>query len=36
MLYLLASVVLAESARLWTRDQRLAAVAEDLELAYAE
>ena len=34
--HLLASVVLAGSARLWTRDRRLAAVAEDLELAHAE
>lgn len=34
--HLLASVVLAGSVRLWTRDQRLAAVAEDLRLAYAE
>lgn len=34
--HLLASVVLAGSVRLWTRDQRLAAVAEDLKLAYAE
>jgi predicted nucleic acid-binding protein len=34
--HLLASVVVAGSARLWTRDQRLAAVAEDLKLAYAE
>jgi len=34
--HLLASVVLAGSARLWTRDQRLAAVAEDLKLAYEE
>lgn len=34
--HLLASVVLSGSARLWTRDKRLAAVAEDLELAYAE
>jgi predicted nucleic acid-binding protein len=34
--HLLASVVLAGSARLWTRDRRLAAVAEDLKLAYAE
>jgi predicted nucleic acid-binding protein len=34
--HLLASVVLDGSARLWTRDNRLAAVAEVLELAYAE
>jgi hypothetical protein len=34
--HLLASVVLAGSARLWTRDRRLASVAEDLKLAYAE
>ena len=34
--HLLASVVLDGSARLWTRDKRLAAVAEALELAYAE
>ena len=34
--HLLASVVLAGSARLWTRDQRLAAVADDLKLAYEE
>jgi len=34
--HLLASVVLAGSARLWTRDQRFAAVAEDLKLAYDE
>lgn len=34
--HLLASVALAGSARLWTRDKRLAVVAEDLELAYAE
>jgi predicted nucleic acid-binding protein len=34
--HLLASVALAGSARLWTRDRRLAAVAEDLKLAYAE
>jgi predicted nucleic acid-binding protein len=34
--HLLASVVLDGSARLWTRDKRLAAVAEVLELAYAE
>ncbi len=34
--HLLASVVLSGSARLWTWDKRLAAVAADLELAYAE
>jgi predicted nucleic acid-binding protein len=34
--HLLASAVLAGSVRLWTRDRRLAAVAEDLKLAYAE
>ena len=34
--HLLASVVLAGSARLWTRDLRLAAVADDLKLAYEE
>ena len=34
--HLLASVALAGTARLWTRDKRLAAVAADLELAYAE
>lgn len=34
--HLLASVVLAGSVRLWTRDKRLAAVAEELELAHAE
>ncbi len=34
--HLLASVVLAGSVRLWTRDKRLAAVADDLDLAYAE
>jgi len=34
--HLLASVALAGSARLWTRDKRLATVAENLELAYAE
>lgn len=31
--HLLASVVLAGTARLWTRDKRLAAVAENLKLA---
>jgi len=35
-IHLLASVALAEPARLWTRDKRLAAVAEDLKLAHAE
>jgi predicted nucleic acid-binding protein len=34
--HLLASVALAGAARLWTRDKRLAAVAADLKLAYAE
>jgi len=34
--HLLASVALAGSARLWTRDKRLAALAADLKLAYAE
>ena len=34
--HLLASVALAGTARLWTRDKRLAAVAADLELAYVE
>ncbi|OFW26802.1 MAG: ribonuclease [Acidobacteria bacterium RIFCSPLOWO2_02_FULL_65_29] len=34
--HLLASVALAGTAQLWTRDKRLAAVAVDLELAYAE
>ena len=34
--HLLASVALAGTARLWTRDKRLATVAADLELAYAE
>lgn len=33
--HLLASVALAGTAQLWTRDKRLAAVAADLELAYA-
>lgn len=32
--HLLAAVALVGSAQLWTRDQRLAAVARDLELAY--
>jgi predicted nucleic acid-binding protein len=31
--HLLASVALAETAKLWTRDSRLAAVASDLSLA---
>ena len=35
-IHLLASVALAGTAQLWTRDKRLAAVAADLELAYAE
>jgi hypothetical protein len=34
--HLLASVALTGTARLWTRDKRLAAVAADLELAHAE
>ena len=34
--HLLASAALAGPARLWTRDKRFAAVAEALELAYAE
>ena len=34
--HLLASVALAGTARLWTRDKRLAKVAADLELAHAE
>lgn len=34
--HLLASVALAGTAQFWTRDKRLAAVAADLELAYAE
>jgi hypothetical protein len=32
--HLLASVVLAGAARLWTRDHKLAAVAADLSLAF--
>ena len=34
--HLLASVALAGSAQLWTRDKRLATVAAELKLAYAE
>jgi predicted nucleic acid-binding protein len=34
--HLLASVVLAGGVQLWTRDKRLAAVAADLKVAYAE
>jgi predicted nucleic acid-binding protein len=34
--HLLASVILAGNARLWTRDKRLAAVAVELGVAYAE
>ena len=34
--HLLAAVALAGEAQLWTWDKRLAAVAADLELAYAE
>ena len=32
--HLLAAVALAEPARLWTRDRRLAGVARDLKLVY--
>ncbi len=32
--HLLAATALSDSARFWTRDQRLAAVAHDLKLAY--
>jgi predicted nucleic acid-binding protein len=35
-IHLLASASLAGAARLWTRDKRLAAVAVDLDLAFAE
>lgn len=35
-IHLLASVALAGTAQLWTRDQRFAAVAADLELAFEE
>jgi len=34
--HLLASVALAGVGRLWTRDRRLAAVAQELELAFDE
>jgi hypothetical protein len=34
--HLLASVALAGTARLWTRDGRLAAVAAGLEMAFDE
>ena len=34
--HLLASVALAGTARLWTRDKRLAVVAVDLKLAHVE
>jgi len=34
--HLLASAALAGTARLWTRDRRLAAVASELGLAFAE
>ena len=34
--HLLASAALAGHTRVWTRDKRLAAVAGDLDLAYAE
>ena len=35
-IHLLASVALAGSARLWTRDRRLAEVAAELKLAYSD
>ena len=35
-IHLLASATLAGAGRLWTRDKRLAAVAAELELAFAE
>lgn len=34
--HVLASTVLADDARLWTRDRRLATAAEELELAFSE
>lgn len=34
--HMLASTVLAGDARLWTRDRRLAAAADKLELAFSE
>jgi predicted nucleic acid-binding protein len=34
--HLLASVALADTARLWTRDRRLAAVATELSLSFTE
>ena len=34
--HLLAAVALGGSAQLWTRDTRLAAIAADLDLAYAD
>ena len=34
--HLLASAILADSARLWTRDRRLAEVAGELRLEFAE
>lgn len=34
--HLLASTALADDARIWTRDQRLAVAAADLELAFDE
>ena len=34
--HLLASIVLSDDARLWTRDRRLAAVATELDLAFSE
>ena len=33
--HLLASVALSENGRIWTRDKRLATLADGLELAYA-
>jgi hypothetical protein len=35
-LHLLASVTLAGTARLWTRDKRLAAIAAEFKLVYTE
>ncbi len=35
-IHLLASATLAGAAKLWTRDQRLAAVAADLDLIHSE
>lgn len=34
--HLLAAVMLAGTARLWTRDQRLAAIADELEVSFTE